>query len=291
MSRLAKAFNAGEFVVTSELNPPKGVDLSKIIARAESLGSTVDAFNITDSHAARMSACPLAVAHLLMDRGIEPIMQMTSRDRNRIALQGDLLGAAALGVPNVVFMGGDPPKVGDHPDAPGVYDILSAQLLEVASGLCKGVDMQGNALTGAPDLFLGAVVNPGAPDTALEIDKMKAKVDAGAQFLQSQAVYDPASFESFMNAAAGVDVKILCGVILLKSAKMARFMNDKIPGIDVPASLIAEFDDAEDKGAKSVEIAARVINTIKPMCHGVHIMPLGWEAKIPALLEAINNAD
>ena len=291
MSKLAKAINAGKFVVTSELNPPKGTDLSTIIRRAESLGTTVNAFNITDSHAARMSACPLAVAHVLMDRGIEPIMQMTSRDRNRIALQGDLLGAAVLGVPNVVFMGGDPPKVGDHPDAPGVYDILSAQLLEVASGLRKGKDMQGNALTGTPDLFLGAVVNPGADDIATEVDKMKAKVDAGAQFFQSQAVYEPASFECFMDAAAGIDVKVLCGVILLKSAKMARYMNENIPGISVPESLIAEFDDAEDKGAKSVEIAARVINTIKPMCHGVHIMPLGWEAKIPALLKAIDKAD
>ena len=291
MSKLAMAMNAGEFVITSELNPPKGTDLSTIIRRAESLGTTVNAFNITDSHAARMSACPLAVAHVLMDRGIEPIMQMTSRDRNRIALQGDLLGAAVLGVPNVVFMGGDPPKVGDHPDAPGVYDILSAQLLEVASGLRKGKDMQGNALTGTPDLFLGAVVNPGADDIATEVDKMKAKVDAGAQFLQSQAVYDAASFERFMDAAAGIDVKVLCGVILLKSAKMARYMNENIPGINVPESLIAEFDDAEDKGAKSVEIAARVINTIKPMCHGVHIMPLGWEAKIPALLKAIDKAD
>lgn len=291
MSKLAMAMNAGEFVITSELNPPKGTDLSAIIRRAESLGTTVNAFNITDSHAARMSACPLAVAHVLMDRGIEPIMQMTSRDRNRIALQGDLLGAAMLGVQNVVFMGGDPPKVGDHPDALGVYDILSAQLLEVASGLRKGRDMQGNALTGTPDLFLGAVVNPGADDIATEVDKMKAKVDAGAQFLQSQAVYDPASFEHFMNAAAGIDVKVLCGVILLKSAKMARYMNEKIPGINVPESLIAEFDDAEDKGAKSVEIAARVINAIKPMCHGVHIMPLGWEAKIPALLKAIDKAD
>jgi methylenetetrahydrofolate reductase (NADPH) len=290
-SRLAKAINAGEFVVTSELNPPKGTDLSAIFDRAQALGGAVDAFNITDSHAARMSACPLAVAHLLMDRGIEPIMQVTSRDRNRIALQGDLLGAALLGVPNVVFMGGDPPNIGDHPDAPGVYDILSAQLLSVASGLGKGEDMQGNPLSGAPDLFLGAVVNPGATDLAGEIDKMKAKVDAGAQFLQSQAVYDAASFETFMNAAGGIDVKVLCGVILLKSAKMARYMNENIPGINVPESLIAEFDDAEDKAAKSVEIAARVINAIKPMCHGIHIMPLGWEAKIPALLEAINKAD
>jgi 5,10-methylenetetrahydrofolate reductase len=288
MSKLAEAINAGRFVVTSELNPPKGVDFSAVFDRAEALGGAVDAFNITDSHAARMSTCPLAAAHLLMDRGIEPIMQMTSRDKNRIALQGDLLGAAALGVPNVVFMGGDPPKIGDHPDAPGVYDILSAELLGVANGLCRGKDMEGNELEGAPELYLGAVVNPGASDLSLEIDKMKAKVDAGAQFLQSQAVYEPASFEKFMNAVQDIDVKILCGIILLKSAKMARYMTENVPGIDVPDALTAEIDEAGDKSAKSIEIAARIVNEIKPMCQGIHIMPLGWEAKIPALLEAVN---
>ena len=255
--------------------------------RAESLKHCVDAFNITDSHAAKMSICPLATSHLLMDRGIEPIMQMTSRDRNRIALQGDLLGAAALGIPNIVFMGGDPPKIGDHPEATGVFDLMSNDVLAAANGLRAGADLHDNELNGSPDYFLGAVVNPGASDLDAEISKMNAKIDAGAQFLQSQAIYDPASFENFMNHVSGMNVSILAGIILLKSAKMARYMTENVPGIDVPDALIAEMEDAENKGKTSVEIAARIINQIKPMCQGIHIMPLGWEDKIPALLEAV----
>tara|TARA_A100001037_G_scaffold295154_1_gene313916 strand:+ start:626 stop:1459 length:834 start_codon:yes stop_codon:yes gene_type:complete len=274
-------------MVTSELNPPKGTNLEPMFERAESLKHCVDAFNVTDSHAAKMSICPLATSHLLMDRGIEPIMQMTSRDRNRIALQGDLLGAAALGIPNIVFMGGDPPKIGDHPEATGVFDLMSNDVLAAANGLRAGADLHDNELNGSPDYFLGAVVNPGASDLDAEISKMNAKIDAGAQFLQSQAIYDPASFENFMNRVSGMNISILAGIILLKSAKMARYMTDNVPGIDVPDALIAEMEDAEDKGKTSVEIAARIINQIKPMCQGIHIMPLGWEDKIPALLEAV----
>lgn len=288
MSQLAKAIKSEKFVVTSELNPPKGTDLGPLYERADMLKDSVDAFNITDSHAAKMSIAPMAVAHLLMDRGIEPIMQMTSRDKNRIALQGDLLGAAALGVPNVVFMGGDPPKIGDHPEATGVFDLMSNELIGAARGLCHGQDLSGSDLAGAPDLYLGAVVNPGASDLNTEIDKMKSKIDAGAQFLQSQAIYDPASFEKFMNAIEGINVSILAGIILLKSAKMARYMTENVPGIEVPDALIQEMEDAEDKGRRSVEIAARVVNQIKPMCQGVHIMPLGWEAKIPDVLNAVD---
>ena len=288
MSQLAKAIKSEKFVVTSELNPPKGTDLGPLYERAELLKDSVDAFNITDSHAAKMSIAPMAVAHLLMDRGIEPIMQMTSRDKNRIALQGDLLGAAALGVPNVVFMGGDPPKIGDHPDATGVFDLMSNELIGAASGLCHGKDLSGSDLAGTPDLYLGAVVNPGASDLNAEIDKMKSKIDAGAQFLQSQAIYDPASFEKFMNAIEGINVSILAGIILLKSAKMARYMTENVPGIDVPDALIQEMEDTEDKGRQSVEIAARIVNQIKPMCQGIHIMPLGWEAKIPDVLNAVD---
>ena len=290
MSRLAAAIESGRFVITSELNPPKGTDLRPLFDRAEMLRDSVDAFNVTDSHAAKMSIAPIAVAHLLMDRGIEPIMQMTSRDKNRIALQGDLLGAAALGIPNAVFMGGDPPEIGDHPEATGVFDLMSNELLQAASGLCAGKDLSGNELSGAPVLYIGAVVNPGASDLDAEIDKMKGKIDAGAQFLQSQAIYDPASFEKFMNAIDGMKVSILAGIILLKSAKMARYMTENVPGIDVPPALITEIDEAEDKGGKSVEIAARLINEIKSMCKGVHIMPLGWEAKIPDVLAAVNHA-
>ena len=289
MSHLAQAVESGRFVVTSELNPPKGTDLDPLYQRADMLKDSVDAFNITDSHAAKMSIAPMAVAHLLMDRGIEPIMQMTSRDKNRIALQGDLLGAAVLGVANVVFMGGDPPNIGDHPDAAGVFDLMSNELISAARGLCGGSDMSGAELSGAPDLYLGAVVNPGASDLNAEIDKMKSKIDAGAQFFQSQAVYDPASFEKFMNAIDGIAVSILAGVILLKSAKMARYMTENVPGIDVPEALIEEMEEAEDKGRQSIEIAARIINQIKPMCQGIHIMPLGWESKIPDVLNAVDN--
>lgn len=290
MSQLAKAIKSGRFVVTSELNPPKGTDLTSLYERADMLKNSVDAFNITDSHAAKMSISPMAVAHLLMDRGIEPIMQMTSRDKNRIAIQGDLLGAAALGVPNIVFMGGDPPKIGDHPDAPGVFDLMSNELINAARELCEGHDLSGTKLTGTPDLFLGAVVNPGASNLDAEIDKLKAKIDAGAQFLQSQAIYDPVSFERFMNAISGIDVSILAGIILLKSAKMARYMTDNVPGIDVPDALIQEMEDAQDKGQQSVDMAARIINGIKPLCQGVHIMPLGWETKIPDVLSAVNSS-
>lgn len=288
MSQLSQAINSGKFVVTSELNPPKGTDLEPVFERAEMLKDHVDAFNITDSHAAKMSISPMAVAHLLKDRAIEPIMQMTSRDKNRIALQGDLLGAAALGIDNVVFMGGDPPKIGDHPDATGVFDLMSNELIRAASGLCRGQDLSGAELSGKPDLFLGAVVNPGASNLEAELDKMKSKIDAGARFLQTQAIYDPRSFEKFIEAIQGIEVSILAGVILLKSAKMARYMTENVPGIDVPEALIQEMDNAEDKQSQSIDIAARIINDIKPMCQGIHIMPLGWEAKIPSILDAVN---
>ena len=288
MSQLAQAIKSKKFVVTSELNPPKGTNLGPLYERADLLKDSIDAFNITDSHAAKMSIAPMAVAHLLMDRGIEPIMQMTSRDKNRIALQGDLLGAAALGVSNVVFMGGDPPKIGDHPDAAGVFDLMSNELIGAASSLCGGKDLSGTDLSGVPDLYLGAVVNPGASDLNAEVDKMKSKIDAGAQFLQSQAIYDPVAFEKFMNVIEGINVSILAGIILLKSAKMARYMTENVPGIDVPDTLIQEMEDTEDKGRQSVEIAARIINEIKPMCQGIHIMPLGWEDKIPAVLSAVD---
>ena len=288
MGNLAESIASGRFVVTSELNPPKGTNLDPLFERAESLKHCVDALNVTDSHAAKMSICPMAVAHLLQQRGIEPIMQMTSRDRNRIGIQSDLLGASALGIPNVVFMGGDPPKIGDHPEAPGVYDLVSVGVLEAAKALCAGHDINGNELAGKASLYVGAVVNPGAADLDAEIDRMKAKVDAGAQFLQTQAIYEAAAFERFMNAIEGIDVSILAGVILLKSAKMANYMTENVPGINVPKALIRKMDESQNKAETSTEIASDVINEIRPMCQGIHIMPMGWENKIPGLLERMN---
>jgi methylenetetrahydrofolate reductase (NADH) len=276
----------GHFVVTSELNPPKGVDLEPMLATAAGLAGCVDAFNVTDGHGARMALAPMAAAHRLIDHGIEPILQMTTRDSNRIGLQARLLGAAALGVSNVVFMRGDPPEVGDHPEVKAVFDLQSVELLEVASMLQRGTDMMGNRLQGSPSFLLGAVCNPGAADLQLEIEKLHAKIAAGARFIQTQAVYDPAAFERFAVRAHGCGAALLAGIIPIRSAKQAHYLNDRIPGIRVPEAIIREIADAEDPVQAGVEIAARTIAAIRPLCQGVHVMALGLEARIPSIMEA-----
>ncbi|MCI0440814.1 MAG: methylenetetrahydrofolate reductase [Chloroflexi bacterium] len=286
MSRLSEALESGKFVVTGELTPPKGTDLAPLFKRAEAMKGLLDAVNLTDCHTARMTMSAMAVAHLLLDRGVEPIMQMTGRDRNRLALQSDLLGAAALGVSNVLCMSGDDPRGGDHPDARPVFDLEAIGMLRAISALQSGKDIAGNALKGAPQFFPGAVVNPGAPDLDRELRRMEEKIEAGAKFFQTQAVYDPAAFEKFMSAVQRYGVAIIAGFIMLKSGRMARQFNETIPGVHVPESLIQELDEARDKAAKSVEIAGRVIREIKPMCQGVHLMPIGWESRIPDVLQA-----
>ena len=286
MSRLSEALSSGRFVITSELTPPKGTDLGALFSNADILKDTVDAFNVTDSHAALMSMCPLAVSHLLIDRGIEPILQVTTRDRNRIAIQSDLLGASALGIENVVFMGGDPPKNGDHPEAKPVFDMFSSMVLEAAKSLNGGADMMGNALSGSPKLFFGAVVNPGADDLPGEIKRMEDKLEAGASFLQTQAVYEPASFEKFVRAVEVFKVPLLAGIIPLKSVKMAEYMNSRVPGINIPDALIAEISESSDRAQTSIEVSARIIREIRAMCSGLHIMPIGWEDKVPAIIAA-----
>ena len=286
MSHLRTALDGDGFVVTSELTPPKGTSLHSLVARARMLSGHVDAFNITDSHAARMAMAPMAVSHLLLDHGMEPIMQITGRDRNRIAIQADLLGAWALGVRNIAFMGGDPPKNGDHPDAKGVFDVVSASIIRAAAGMSDGTDMAGNALDGSPEFCIGAVVNPGARDLDKEIDRMIEKREAGATFFQTQAVYDPDAFERFVKRVDSLDVSLLAGILPVKSPKMAAYMNEHVPGIDIPEALIRKIADASDRAAASTEISASVIAEIRPMCRGVHVMAIGWEDKVPGILEA-----
>ena len=286
MSHLGTALDGEGFVVTSELTPPKGTSLDPLLERARALRRHVDAFNVTDSHAARMAMAPMAVSHLLLDHGLEPIMQITGRDRNRIAIQADLLGAWALGVRNIAFMGGDPPKNGDHPDAKGVFDIVSAAIIRAAAGMRNGTDMAGNALDGSPEFCIGAVVNPGAKDLDKEIDRMAEKREAGATFFQTQAVYDPGAFERFVNKVDSLEVPLLAGILPVKSPKMAAYMNENVPGIDVPEALIRKLADASDRAATSSELSASIIEAIRPMCRGVHVMAIGWEDKVPGILEA-----
>ena len=286
VSNLGTALDGDGFVVTSELTPPKGTSLDSLLDRARMLSRHVDAFNLTDSHAARMAMAPMAVAHHLLDDGMEPIMQITSRDRNRIAIQADLLGAWALGVRNIAFMGGDPPRNGDHPDAKGVFDVVSADIIRAAAGMSGGTDMAGNALDGSPEFCIGAVVNPGAKDLDKEIERMVEKRDAGATFFQTQAVYDPGAFERFANRVEALGVHLLAGIIPVKSPKMAAYMNEHVPGIEVPEALIRRLADSSDRAATSSEMAAAVIAEIRPMCRGVHVMAIGWEDKVPGILHA-----
>ena len=285
MGKFSDALNSGSFVVTSELNPPKGTELGPLIEDAELLDGVVDAFNLTDSASSRMGMAPAAVGHLLLDRGIEPILQVTGRDRNRIALQSDLLGANALGITNILCMTGDPPGSGDHPDAKGVFDLDGISLLQAISSMRSGQDMGGNDLKGAPRFLAGAVVNPGAPDLDAELRRMEQKIDAGARFFQTQAVYDPSNFESFMAAISGFDVPVLAGMIILKSAGMARRLNENLPGVHVPDHIINKLDRAKHTEDAGVKITARIIDEIRSMCSGVHIMALGWETRIPEVIE------
>jgi len=286
MSNLSEALNSGKFVVTAEIGPPKGVDIKEMLEDAELLRGKIDAINVTDQQSSVMRLGSLATCRLLQERGLEPVFQMTCRDRNRLALQSDLLSASVLGVDNVLALTGDYVSLGDHPDAKPVFDLDSVSLFETAVLLQQGQDLAGKELKGSPNFFLGAVVTPGANPLEPQVIKMKKKVKAGAQFFQTQAVYDPGQFETFMKEIDKLGVPVLVGIVLLKSAGMARFMNRSVAGVHVPDSLIEEMDAAENKRQKSIEIAARLISDMKDLCQGVHIMAIGWEKLVPAVLDA-----
>jgi 5,10-methylenetetrahydrofolate reductase len=288
MTRLNEGLNAGRFIVTSEVGPPKGVNIEKCLEEAESLKGRVMAFNVTDLQSSVMRFGSLATCRLLVDRGLEPILQMTCRDRNRLALQSDLLSAYGLGIRNVLCLTGDHQQLGDHPQAKEVFDLDSVQLLEAARTLEAGKDMAGNDLEGAPEFFLGAVVAPGAEPLEPQILKMEKKIKAGAQFFQTQAVYDTERFKAFMKEVTHLKVPVMAGVVILKSVGMARYMNANVAGVNVPEELIEELKKDKDKtksGRTGVEIAIRIIKEAKDYCQGVHVMGLGWEDKIPAILD------
>ncbi|HOW42168.1 MAG TPA: methylenetetrahydrofolate reductase [Candidatus Omnitrophota bacterium] len=278
---------SGRFLVTTEIGPPKGIDIQHVLDAAESTRGRVDALNVTDLQSSIMRLGSLVVSGILQARGFEPICQVTCRDRNRLALQSDILSVAALGIENLLILTGDYPTIGDHPEAKPVFDLDAVQLLEVVGRLQRGEDMNGNKLIGpAPRYFAGAVVNPGADPLEPELIKMEKKVRAGAQFFQTQAVFDVEAFERFMHKVRYLNVPVLAGIILLKSEKMARYLNQHVPGICVPQELIQKLSAAGDKAAVSCEIAAALIRRIKPLCRGVHIIPIGWDKQVPLVLDA-----
>ena len=286
--KLKDLFEKGKFVITSEIGPPKGTNIEPMLEETDLLKDKADAVNVTENQSSVMRLGSMAVCRLLKERGFEPVFQITCRDRNRLALQSDLISASVLGIKNVLCLTGDHVILGDHPQSKSVFDLDSIHLLEAAKGLANGNDMVGNKLDGSPDFCLGAVANPGADPLEPQIIKMEAKVEAGAEFFQTQAVYDVRKFEDFIKEAEHIKVPIMVGIVLLKSAGMARFMNANVAGVSVPDKFIKIMAEAskEDRPRKSIEIAASLIKEMKGMCQGVHIMSLGWDKYVPSVLEA-----
>ncbi|RJR26202.1 MAG: 5,10-methylenetetrahydrofolate reductase [Desulfobacteraceae bacterium] len=290
VSSFKKVLESGKFVVTSEIAPPKGTNLDRMKHHIELLRDKVDALNVTDHQSSVMRFPSLGGAILVKEMGGEPILQMTCRDRNRLALQADLLCAASRGVNNVLCLTGDSVILGDHKEAKAVFDLDSSQLLAAIRRLEKGKDLGGNDLDGGVSFCAGAIVTPEANPIEPQLIKFEKKVEAGAEFIQTQAVYDLDGFKKFMEYARNFDVKILAGIILLTSAAMARFMNKNVAGVNVPQALIDEMAGAPKGKAiqKGIEIAGRMISRIRNerMCDGVHIMAIGKEELVPEIMTA-----
>jgi 5,10-methylenetetrahydrofolate reductase len=287
MRRLREVIEGGEFAVTVECEPPKGTDVTTVLSRTKALLGRIHGINVTDNQAAVMRMSSLAMCRLLYEQGHDPVFQITTRDRNRLALQSDLLGAHALGIRNVLCLRGDDPSVGDHKDAKPVFDLDAAQLLAVVGGLNGGKDLAGNVLKGSTDFFPAAAVSPEMVPPEPQLAGLEKKLKAGAKFFQTQAVYNPDRFRAFMESARPLGARVLAGIVVLKSAKMAEYMNKNIPGISVPQHFIDELASADKEQALGVgiDIAVRIIKQVREACHGVHIMAVGADQAIPQILD------
>jgi len=290
VSTFKQALNSGKFVVTGEIAPPKGIKLEKMNHHIELLKGKVDALNVTDHQSSVMRIPSIGGCLAVLEQGGEPILQMTCRDRNRIALQADLLFAYTRGVRNVLCLTGDAVPVGDNKEAKGVFDLDSVQLLRTIRQLESGKDMGGNEVEGKVEFFMGAIVTPEAQPLEPQLSKFEKKVEAGAEFIQTQAIYDLENFAKFMEYARQFPVKVLAGIVLLSSARMAKYMTENVPGIFVPQQLIDEMAAAPKGRAleKGIEIAGRMIAALKKegLCDGVHIMAINKEEVIPDILAA-----
>ena len=285
MSETSTKLNQNKFIYTSELTPPKGIDLSQLINKASSL-NMIDAFNITDNHNSKMTMAPIGLARKLIENNIEPIYQITCRDRNSIAMQSDLLAAHSLGINNILCMSGESAKYGDHPNAKDVFDINSEELIEAVTKLNNGYDYTDNKLDSKTNFNIGAVVNPGADMLDRELKKFENKINNGATFFQTQAIYDPETLKSITQITKNKNIKIFAGIIPIKSVKMANYLNTKVPGIQVPENIISSMGKTNDPENTCIQISKEIISEIKNMegIDGIHIMALGWEHLIPKMI-------
>jgi 5,10-methylenetetrahydrofolate reductase len=280
---------AGKFVVVVELQPPKGNDLSEVFENTERLRGRVTAINVPDLQNAIMRLGSLSVCTLLRGKGMETILNLSCSDRNRLALQSELLNASALGLTNVLVLQGDHPSIGDHFETQPVFDLDVMGLLGAAKRLQEGYDLMGNDLKGKPRFFVGTQVNAAAKGHALDLEvmDMEKKIRLGADFFFTHSIYDVGLFELFVKKVAHFKVPIIAGITLLKSVGMARYVNKHVEGASIPDSIIDRLMKASDKRQASIEIAGDLIRQLKPLCQGVQIIPIGWEDLVPALLDHV----
>jgi len=285
MSRLRELLERGEFVVTGEVAPPLGTDLSAMMRSVEVLGPVTHALNVTDNQGATLHLSSLAASRAVLEAGYEPIFQQTCRDRNRLALQSDLLAAATLGLENVLIVTGDDPRGGDHPQAKGVFDLDSTQLIEVAAGMNEGHDMLGRELSGGTDFYIGAAAFPEAEPFDIQSMRAIRKIEAGARFFQTQAVMDVERFAEAVEAWRPHGVKIIAGVLLLKSPRVIDFINTRLAGLMVPDALAERIRGASDPFEESVRLATEQVRALREVADGVHIMPLGADEAVVRILD------
>ena len=290
MSKLSESLARGKKVITAELCPPKGNDFSDFVRNANAVRDQVTAFNVTDNQRSVMRVSPLVASKILLENGHEPIYQMTCRDRNRLAIQSDLLGASAFGIENVLALTGDHVVSGDYRPAKPVFDLDAVQLLYTMTTLSSGIDLAGKKLKGTPKFYAGAAVNPAASNVEIHIWRMKEKVRHGAEFFQTQVIFDKQILQDFMNAVKALNTKIIAGVILVKSAKMAKYLNDNVPGLVVPEWVTKELESTspELQVEAGVRICAQLIKEFLPIADGVHIMAIHEEYRLPDIFRHIN---
>jgi len=277
------------FVMTVEIAPPKGADVSVPLAVAEKLASRVAAVNVTDNQRAMLHMSPLAFSHLLLGVGAEPILQICCRDRNRLALQSDMLGAWALGIGNICVMTGDYPTLGDNPQAKPVFDLDASQLIGAARQLSRGVALNGKPIKDHGEFFIGAVFNPFYDPLDLELLKAERKIDAGAQFFQTQPFFDKASVVQFLGRVKNLRAKFLVGVTPLKSERMIEFLNNNVLTTPIPEGVARRITTAADPEKEGLKMAAELVNSVRDEVDGVHLMPVGQLEAIPTMLDMIDD--
>ena len=287
MTGLQEKLEKRQFVVTAELQPPRGADVTTFLEKARLLKGLVDAVNVTDNQRSIMRLSSIVASSLLLKEGLEPIFQMTCRDRNRIALQSDLLGAHVLGLRNVLALTGDDISSGDHEQAKSVFDLEATGLLRMVQQLNNGQNSNESPLEGKTSFYAGAVVNPCAEPLELQILRMEQKIMTGARFFQTQAVFDLEKYTQFVSALSDEKISLLVGILVLKSAKMARFINANVPGVEVPEKFIIELEHASDPIEKGKEIAVRLIEAVRELAGGVHVMSVGKEEMTRDVLEQV----